>query len=96
MPMGSVVMIVGVRVAVGLVDQLAGPFVTAVAQHDIHLGGAEAAAVDLLDVNADVGQPQTIGKAFDPPRGSACSDEGAKKHVPADPCRRIQNGKASI
>jgi hypothetical protein len=94
--MGGVVVIVGMRVAVGLMDEVAGRFVTAVGEDDVHLGSAKAAAIDLLDVDPDVGQPQTVGNAFNPSWGRACRDEGAKEHVPADPSSRIQNGKTSI
>ena len=89
-------MIVGMRMAVGLMDEVAGCFAPAVGEDDVHLGRAKAAAIDLLDVDPDAGQPQTVGDAFDPSRGRACRDEGAKKHVPADPGSRIQNGKTSI
>ena len=75
-------MVVGVGMGVGLVDQLAGGFVTAVGKHDIHLGGAEAAAIDLLDVNADVGKPQTIGEAFEPPRQKRLQRRGRQAACP--------------
>jgi len=48
------VMIVGMRMAVGLMDEVAGCFAPAVGEDDVHLGRAKAAAIDLLNVDPDL------------------------------------------
>ncbi|HEU5311467.1 MAG TPA: hypothetical protein VFV24_08440, partial [Candidatus Eisenbacteria bacterium] len=96
MAMRSVVVFVGMRMSVRLVNQRTGRFVTAVRKLDIDLGCPKPAAIHRLDRDPDLGQSESLGYAEQPLRRSARGHERPEKHVAADPRGRVQNSKASI
>jgi hypothetical protein len=89
-------MVVRMRMGVRLVNQLARELAAAVGEKYIHLGGPEAAAIHLLDANADAGEAESVGQSLEPCGRSTRGYESAEHHVAADAGGRIQNGKASI
>jgi len=65
-------------------------------KQDVHLGGADAAALDRLDSNRHLRRTQPGGEPANPLSGRTRGDERPQEHVPADPGGRVNDGKASI
>ena len=93
--MRSVVMVVGMRMGMRLVDGFAGRFVTAIGKRDVDFRRPDPAAVHLLDGHMD-GESESLGKSEKPLGRRSSGDEGAEHHVAADAGGGIQNGKPSI
>jgi len=90
------VIVVGMGMGVGRVNQLARRLVAAVREHDVDLRRPDAAAVHLLDVHADVGKAKSKRQTLKPLGRRTGGDERAEQHVAADPGGRVEDGKASI
>ena len=94
--MRGVVVVVGMRMGVRLVNQRAGRFLAAVRQLDIDLGCPKPAAIHRLDRDPDAGQSESLGYAEQPLRRRARGHQRPEQHVAADSRGRVENGKASI
>jgi hypothetical protein len=94
--MGRVVMVVGMGMGVGRVDQVARRLMAAVSEHDVDLRRPDAAAVHLFDAYTDVGKPESKRQTLKPFGRRTGGDKRAEQHVAADPGGRVEDGKASI
>ena len=65
-------------------------------EHYIDLGCLDAAAIYSCYLNLHLGKPQPAGNPAEPLRGGTSSQQGAEKHVTADPRGRVQDREASV
>ena len=65
-------------------------------EHDIDLGRLDAAALDLVDLHANVGEPQSEGQPTQPFGRRPSGQERAEKHIAADASGWIEDGKTTV
>jgi hypothetical protein len=85
----------GVGVGV-IVQRNAGLLLLPAGQDHVYLEGADAAPIDGVGLNPDVGKAQAGRQALQPLQWSPGRDQRAQQHVTADPRGWVQYGKTSI